>query len=206
MSDGTDLGLRSTHLSDAADELGLGLDIGAGGLLYLGPPGRTVMGQGFTVLQRAVTVAHSEATPSTRHCEAAANLVSPGDILVIGIEGATGAATWGEAHTLRAIRRGVAGVLIDGFTRDADALREMGFPALVRGASPLRSARRMETVALGDEVEVAGVTIRTGDLVALDADGFVCVPAGHVEAVLAQARTIAAREAARDRQLRQPAR
>jgi regulator of RNase E activity RraA len=129
-------------------------------------------------------------------------LASPGDILVIDIQGDTGAATWGEAHTLRAIQRGLAGVLINGFTRDVDALRNAGFPALVRGASPLRSARRLQTVSIGTEVSIAGVVIRNDDLVALDDDGFVCVPTEHVQAVLAKAQAIALREAERDKRLR----
>lgn len=204
MNAATEPELRTTHLSDAADELGLPT-IGVGGLLHLGPAGPTVMGRAYTVRQRAVTVAPGAATPPTRHGEAASSLAAPGDILVIGIDGPTGAATWGEAHTLRALRRGLAGVVIDGCTRDAGAIGGMALPLLVRGSSPVRSLRRMETVAVGTEVTIAGVTIRTGDLLAMDADGFVCVPAAHVAEVLAGARAIAAKEAERDAQLRAPA-
>jgi regulator of RNase E activity RraA len=204
MNDETDCPVRTTHLSDAADELGIGLsrEVAAGGLLYLGSAGRTVMGRAFTVTQRPVALTPEDPTPITQHGEAAASLASAGDILVIGVQGVTGAATWGEAHTLRAMRRGLAGVLIDGFTRDADALREIGFPVLVQGASPKRSTRRLETVAVGEEVTIAAVTIRPGDLVALDADGFVCVPAEQVATVQERAQAIAHREAARDQQLR----
>jgi regulator of RNase E activity RraA len=192
--------LRTTHLADAADELGLP-SIGAGGMVFLGPPGRAVMGRAFTVQQRAVDLAPGAPAPATRHGEAAASLAAPGDILVIAVEGETAAATWGEAHTLRALRRGLAGVVIDGFTRDAEAVRGRGLPALVRGASPLRSLGRMETVSVGEGVHAAGVIVRAGDLVAIDGDGFVCVPAAQVEAVLARAAAIAAREDQRDRAL-----
>lgn len=72
---------------------------------------------------------------------------------------------------MRAGDRGVAGVLIDGMTRDFDGLRERGFAVLCRGSSPLKSTGRLETVGLRCDVEIAGVRISHGDLVAINADG-----------------------------------
>ncbi len=199
--------VRTTHLADAADalasDLGLALPVAAGGLRYVGPPGGTAMGPAFTLQQHAVATPPDQPAPPTRHGEAASTLASPGDVLVIAIAGAPDAATWGEAQTLRAKGRGLAGVLIDGCTRDIEAVQDEGLPMMVRGISPIRSARRMQTMSVGAEVAIAGVRIRPGDLVALDADGFVCIPARHVGAVLAKARAIATAEAARDRALRQ---
>jgi regulator of RNase E activity RraA len=46
-----------------------------------------------------------------------------------------------------------------------------------------------------------GVTVRPGDLIAMDSDGFVCVPSEHAQAVLAEAGEVMRREERRDRAL-----
>ncbi len=192
-------GLRSGHFSDAMDDLGIAGGA-AGGLISLAPAGVTAIGRAFTLRQAIVT--DKRATkPVTRHAEAARELAAPGDMLVIDVGGHLGNSTWGEAMTLRAMARGLAGVLIHGATRDASSIRERQFPIGCFGLSPKRSGGRLETVALGEPVEVAGVRIRPGDLVAFDEDGLVCVPVESIEAVLVQARIIASREADRDREL-----
>ncbi|UFN47671.1 RraA family protein [Roseomonas sp. OT10] len=193
--------LRTTHLADAADRIGLPGPVAAGGFTAFGQPGRTAVGRAYTVLQEAVHPAPDEATPPTRHGEAAASLAAPGDVLVIAVQGETDAASWGGAHTLRATRRGLAGVVVDGFTRDAEELAAAGIRILARGAAPHGSRRRLRTVSVGEEVRVGGITVRSGDLVALDADGFVCIPAAHAGEAMALARSIAEAEFLRDSQL-----
>lgn len=141
-------GPRTSHISDAADLLGVGIRQGAGGFFYLGDPDATAIGRAFTVRQVLAETLQSGAKPEARHGEAADRLASPGEILVIAIDGATEAATWGEAHTLRSIRRGLAGVLIDGATRDFAALGRRRFPVLCRASSPVRSSGRLHTVAM----------------------------------------------------------
>jgi regulator of RNase E activity RraA len=195
--------VRVTHLADAIDQLGLREGVAAGSLpVWLGRAGTTVIGKAYTLQQRAIASAPGNTPPMPRHGEVVSSLAAPGDVLVIAVDGVTSGATWGEAHTLRAINRQVAGVLIDGCTRDLDALRELGHPILCRGASPWRSVGRLETVALGGDVQVAGVAVRHGDTIALDGDGFVCMAPEHTEGVMARAREIAQAEQARDRRLR----
>ena len=57
------------------------------------------------------------------------------------------------------------------------------------------------TAAIDAEVVVMGVTVRPGDLIAMDGDGFVCVPSEHAQAVLAEAGEVMRREERRDRAL-----
>jgi regulator of RNase E activity RraA len=194
-------GPRTSHISDAADLLGVGIRQGAGGFFYLGDPDATAIGRAFTVRQVLAETLQSGAKPEARHGEAADRLASPGEILVIAIDGATEAATWGEAHTLRSIRRGLAGVLIDGATRDFAALGRRRFPVLCRASSPVRSSGRLHTVAMNTEVAIAGVSINAGDLIAIDGDGFVSVPAEYAQDVLAEAEKIRLREETRDREI-----
>lgn len=189
--------VRVSHLADAADLLGDATAAGHGGLRWLGPKGGMAFGPAFTVLQRAVTPGEG-VTPELRHAEVAATLAAPGDIIVIKVTGKTVGATWGEAHSMRAHNRGVAGMLIDGATRDLDSLAVLEMPILVRGASPFRSVGRLETVSLKDEVELSGVRIAQGDFVAIDGDGFIRLRAANTAPVLERAAEIARKEAARN--------
>jgi regulator of RNase E activity RraA len=195
--------VRVTHLADAIDHLGLREGVGGAGLpVWLGRSGATVIGRAYTIQQRAIAPAPGDKPPTPRHSEVVSTLAAPGDLLVIAIDGDCVGATWGEAQTQRAVNRQVAGVLIDGCTRDLDALRALGHPILCRGASPFRSLGRLETVALGGEVQIAGVRVRHGDTIALDGDGFVCIAAEHTEAVMVRAQDIARAEEERDQRLR----
>jgi 4-hydroxy-4-methyl-2-oxoglutarate aldolase len=193
-------GLRTGHFSDAMDDLGI-RGGAASGVNYLGPPGVTAIGPAFTLRQAIVEHEQRTTKPVTRHADAARELAAPGDVLVIDVGGHTGISTWGEAQTLRAMARGLAGVLLHGATRDAPGIRLRQFPIGCFGFSPRRSSGRLETVALNEPVEMAGVVIRPGDLVAFDEDGLVCVAAENIDAVVAQARVIANREVQRDREL-----
>ncbi len=193
--------LRSGHFSDALDELNL-----PGGRapvpVYLGAPGATAMGPAYTLRQLVVTHEPKPGVkPVTRHADAARELAAPGEVLVIDVGGEQRIGTWGEAQTMRAMARGLAGVLVHGASRDGNGLRERGLPVGCVGMTPVRSSGRLETVAMGEPVNFAGMVIRAGDLVVFDEDGVVCVPAEHASAVTAEAKRIAAREADRDRQL-----
>jgi regulator of RNase E activity RraA len=195
--------LRVTHLADAIDQLALQAGVGGGNLpVWLGRPESMVIGRAYTVQQRAIASGANDTAPMPRHGEAVSSLAAPGDVLVIAVDGITCGATWGEAHTQRAINRHLAGVLIDGCTRDLAALRELGHPVLCRGASPWRSVGRLETVAMGVTVQVAGVAIRHGDTLAMDGDGFICMAPEHTDVVMARARDIAQAEHVRDQRLR----
>jgi regulator of RNase E activity RraA len=195
--------VRVTHLADAIDQLGLREGVAGGSLpVWLGRAAPTVIGKAYTIQQRAIRPVPGSTPSLPRHGEVVSSLALPGDVVVIAIDGTTDGATWGEAHTQRAINRQVAGVLIDGFTRDLEALQALGHPILCRGGSPWRSVGRLETVALGGTVQLAGATICHGDTLAMDGDGFVCIAPEHTERVMLRAREISQAEQARDQRLR----
>ena len=97
--------------------------------------------------------------------------------------------------------RCLGGVLINVATRDGSYIRKRQFPAACLGFSPVRSAGRLETVAIGEPVNVAGVHISAGDLVAFDDDSVVCIPAASADVVIEHAQRILQRELERDRDL-----
>jgi len=63
-----------------------------------------------------------------------------------------------------------------------------------QGVSPLKPGKA-GPVALGVSVELAGVRIEPGDLIAADADGVVVVAAADADELLAGAAALEAREA-----------
>lgn len=124
----------------------------------------------------------------------ALDLCRPGDVLVIGSVAGT-AAMWGGLASQYAVAIQLAGVVIDGSTRDAAAIRELGLPVWTRQVS----ARRPTKSCIGGvnvPVVCGGTIVRPGDIVVADDDGVVVVPQEAATSVLADAEARAARERA----------
>ena len=100
----------------------------------------------------------------------------PGDVPLLAVEPGVRCASWGELFSCAAIGRGAAGVIIDGFARDAAEIQALGFPAFARGLSPLDTFARAVVTGIDVEARVGGVDVRPGDLVVGDVDGIVVVP------------------------------
>jgi regulator of RNase E activity RraA len=91
---------------------------------------------------------------------------------------------WGELLSTAARYRGCTGVVIDGHTRDTQAIQTMGFPVFCRGIHPADSLGRLDVSAHNVSISCGGVTVEPGDLVLADHDGVVVVPAGVAEKTL----------------------
>jgi 4-hydroxy-4-methyl-2-oxoglutarate aldolase len=99
-----------------------------------------------------------------------------GDILVMRMPESRPVSLLGELLATQCIARGVAGVLVDAAIRDAVAIRELGLPVWSRYVRA-RSAAKKVVGALDEPLEVGGTTIFFGDLIVLDGDGALAVPA-----------------------------
>jgi 4-hydroxy-4-methyl-2-oxoglutarate aldolase len=115
-----------------------------------------------------------------------------GDVLVIRMPQSRPISLLGELLALQCVARGVAGVLVDAAIRDVEAIRALGLPVWSRYVRA-RSASKRIAGRLDEPLEIGGTTIEAGDLVVLDADGALAVPAARAAEVVAAA---AAREAA----------
>ncbi len=100
----------------------------------------------------------------------------PGDVPLLVVEEGVRCASWGELFSCAAMGRGAAGVVIDGYARDAAQIKALGFPAFARGLSPLDTFARAVVTGVDVEARVGGVDVRPGDLVVGDVDGIVVVP------------------------------
>jgi len=116
-----------------------------------------------------------------------------GEVIVLTMPEPRPVALVGELLATQAHAHGAAGMLIDASIRDLEQLVELGLPIWARWVR-VRGADKDTPGTIGDPVQVGGATIRTGDLVVLDADGAAIVEPERVEQVLAASRQRAERE------------
>jgi 4-hydroxy-4-methyl-2-oxoglutarate aldolase len=118
----------------------------------------------------------------------------PGDVLVIATNGGS-RAVFGELVATEASRRGLAGIVADGFCRDLRGVRAIGLPVFARGTTP-RSGTAVSRAALGATIVCGGVKVSPGDIVFGDDDGLLIAGADRVAAALETAELIARSERA----------
>jgi regulator of RNase E activity RraA len=100
---------------------------------------------------------------------------------------------WGEYFSAWAQGLGLAGVIIDGATRDVGTIGELGFPVFTRGTTS-----RKPTMTGPGEVNVpvscGGVCVVPGDIVVADREGVIVLPLRNLDAILKSVRATAERE------------
>lgn len=111
----------------------------------------------------------------------------PGDVIVVDGKGDLSCALLGEIMSTQAAAAGIAGIVIDGAVRDADALRANGYPIFAAGFNPCGPTKSIAG-RVNSPVSVAGAAINPGDLVVGDADGVVVIPREEVADIIALAR------------------
>jgi 4-hydroxy-4-methyl-2-oxoglutarate aldolase len=119
---------------------------------------------------------------------------APGDVLVIAAGGAR-SAVFGELFATEARRRGLAGIVADGYCRDLRGLRAIGLPVFARGTTP-RSGATVSRTAPGATVACGGVDVTPGEIVFGDDDGLLIAPEERIAAALETAELIARSERA----------
>lgn len=181
--------LDTCAVSDAQDKLGIkGTVIG---ILPLYETGR--------IAGRAVTfkLKSKGNETTTRHLgTTAVESADPGDIIVCDHRGRTDVAGWGGILSTAAKTRGVAGVIIDGASRDVDEAKGLGLPLFARAAVPLTARGRIVEESANEVIEIGGVSLAPGDYVIADNSGVVVVPQDRVAEVVPEAESIVAREQA----------
>jgi 4-hydroxy-4-methyl-2-oxoglutarate aldolase len=125
---------------------------------------------------------------------AALEAAHAGDVLVIVNQGGR-RAVLGELFATESKRRGVAGIVVDGFCRDVAGLRRLGLPVFARGTIPASGTTRSRAT-VGERVHCGGVDVAAGDIVFGDDDGIVIAPPDRIAAALEGGEAIARAERA----------
>lgn len=136
----------------------------------------------------------------TIHCPPGDNLVlqkaiemaEPGDVLVMNA-GAKDQAPVGEIVVSNCIRRGVAGLVIDGSIRDSDVLPSLSIPVFAKGVTH-RGCYKDGPGEINVAIACGGVVVRPGDLVVGDSDGVVIVPFEEAEGLLPKLKKMVEKE------------
>lgn len=96
-------------------------------------------------------------------------------------------ALWGEMMSVRAMKCGAAGTVVDGFSRDTHGILRLGFPVFSHGSYAQDQAPRGHVVDFRIPIQVGQVRVSPGDIVFGDVDGVCVVPQAAEEEALARA-------------------
>jgi regulator of RNase E activity RraA len=181
--------LATSNLSDALDRLGIAQQAVAG---IVPQWARTkVVGRAVTIRMTA-----AGAVPTSAHLGVDAIAAGAhGDIIVIDNRGDLHNNCWGEILAMAARQKGLAGVVVvDGAVRDVDACEEFGFPVHARGTVPTTARGRIVQEAWNVPVRLGNAAVRPGDVIVADVNGVVVIPVEKLDAVVAAADEILAKE------------
>lgn len=85
-------------------------------------------------------------------------------------------ALWGELMSVRAMKCGAAGAVVDGYSRDTRGVLSLGFPLFSHGSYAQDQGPRGKVVDFRIPIHVGQVHVSQGDIVFGDADGVCVVP------------------------------
>ena len=110
-------------------------------------------------------------------------LAEPGDVIVVDAGGDLTNAITGEMMLMQMVKRGVAGLVINGAIRDAGFIRSQKFPVFAAGVTH-RGPYKNGPGEINVPIAIDGMVIEPGDLIVGDGDGVVCVPFALIADVL----------------------
>ena len=116
----------------------------------------------------------------------AIDLAGPGDVIVVDAGGDRSNSLMGELMLAYAVRRGVAGFVLNGAIRDVDAFLATNLPVYAAGVTH-RGPYKDVPGEINVPVAIDGMVIEPGDLVLGDSDGVLAVPFAVTEEVYARA-------------------
>jgi regulator of RNase E activity RraA len=155
----------------------------------LSPGHPRIVGPAFTL--RFVPAREDLATPaswsnpiSTR---AAIEAMPAGCVAVVDAMGITDAGIFGDILCARMAKRGVAALVTDGVVRDVAGVRATGLPVFCQGAAAPPSVAGLTFVAWDQPIGCGGVAVFPNDVVVVDDDGAVLIPALLLDEIVADA-------------------
>ena len=171
--------LTTPHLADACVRGGVPVRCGPAGLRPLSEA---------HVIGRALPARHAGSVDVFLEAFESAE---PGDVLVADNDGRLDESCIGDLIALEAREAGIAAIVIWGLHRDSVDIRAIGIPMVSLGSMPTgplsvgpRQPDALESARLGDHV------VTRDDLVAVDADGVLLLPADRADELFTLAEGI----------------
>lgn len=113
----------------------------------------------------------------------------PGDVLVVDGNGCMNRSLVGEMMCTYAMKRGCAGIIIDGVIRDLAGVSKLDMPVYARGVQA-NGPYKNGPGEIGCPVAIGGIVIYPGDVIVSDEDGVLAVRPYEAEAVAKAARNV----------------
>ena len=148
-----------------------------------------LVGRAFTL--RFVPAREDLATPaswgSPISTRAAIEAMPEGCIAVVDSMRTTDAGIFGDILCARMQKRGVAALVTDGVVRDLDGVLGTNLPVWCQGTAAPASVNGMTFVGWQEPIGCGGVAVFPNDIVVVDTDGAVLIPAAFLDDVIAVA-------------------
>ncbi len=145
-----------------------------------------IVGRAFTL--RFVPGREDLATPeswsSPRSTRAAIEAMPQGCIAVVDAMGVTDAGIFGDILCARMHKRGVGALVTDGAVRDVAGVLGTGLPVWCSGPAAPASVAGLTFVNWQEPIGCGGVAVFPDDLIVVDADGAVVIPAALVDDIV----------------------
>lgn len=148
-----------------------------------------VVGPAFTL--RFVPAREDLATPaswaSPISTRAAIEAMPEGCVAVVDAMGVPDAGIFGDILCNRMVQRKVAGLVTDGVVRDAVGVLSTNLPVWCNGVAAPPSVAGLTFVGWQEPIACGGVAVFPDDIVVVDEDGAVLIPAAFLDQILAEA-------------------
>ncbi|WHO77043.1 ribonuclease activity regulator RraA [Rhizobium sp. BT03] len=159
------------------------------GAVPLKPGQPRIVGPAFTL--RFVPAREDLATPaswaSPISTRAAIEAMPEGCVAVVDAMGVTDAGIFGDILCARMQKRGVAALVTDGVVRDLAGVLDSRLPVWCRGVAAPPSVAGLTFVAWQQPIGCGGVAVFPDDIIVVDEDGAVLIPADLLDTVLDEA-------------------
>lgn len=156
------------------------------GTVPIRPGQPRLVGRAFTL--RFVPAREDLATPeswaSPISTRAAIEDMPPGCIAVADAMSVTDAGIFGDILCARMAKRGISALITDGVVRDIAGVLSTGLPVWCRGAAAPASVAGLTFVAWQQPIACGGVAVFPGDVIVVDQDGAVLIPANLLDEVI----------------------
>ena len=148
-----------------------------------------LVGPAFTLrfVPQREDLATPESWSSPISTRAAIEAMPNGCVAVVDAMGVTDAGIFGDILCARMHKRGVAGLVTDGVVRDLAGVLASNLPVWCQGVAAPASVTGLTFVAWQQPIGCGGVAVFPDDIVVVDQDGAVLIPAALLADVLAAA-------------------
>ena len=117
----------------------------------------------------------------------AIDMAQPGEVILVDVQGNLTNSLIGEIMLRQAIKRNIAGIIVDGAIRDIEALRQMNIPIYAAGCTP-KGPYKNGPGEINAPISCGGVAVFPGDIIVGDADGVVVISPKDAPVVVKKAK------------------